>query len=111
MTFGVMAQDAIGVQAGLRAMYRHAMTALRAGNIAGALKRFVGTSRQRYETIFYSLGSNLSDAVDALGDIENVTVGDDWAELLLIRDEDGTRTGYRINVIRGEDGVWRIEEM
>ena len=111
MTFGVMAQDAIGVQAGLRAMYRHAMTALRAGNIAGALNRFVGTSRQRYETIFNSLGSNLSDAVDALGDIENVTVGDDWAELLLIRDEDGTRTGYRINVIRGEDGVWRIEEM
>ena len=111
MTFGVVVQEAIGVQAGLRAMYRHAMTALRTGNIASALNRFAGTSRQRYETIFNSLGSNLAGAVDNLGDIRSVTVGSDWAELLLIRDQNGTPTGYRINVIRGEDGVWRIEEM
>lgn len=111
MTFGVMVQEAIGVQAGLRAMYRHAMTALRTGNVASALNRFAGTSRQRYETIFNSLGSNLAGAVDNLGDIKSVTVGSDWAELLLIRDQNGTPTGYRINVIRGEDGVWRIEEM
>lgn len=111
LPFGVVVDEPIGKQARLRAQYQRMLTSLKVGNVQGALSLFADTSRQRYESIFNALDGQVAVAVDGLGEIKGVTFGDDWAELLLVRGSEGNRQAYRINMIRSEDGVWRIEDM
>lgn len=111
LPFGVVVTEPIGMQAQLRAQYQRMLTRLRSGNVQGALSLFADTSRERYEGIFDAIGGQVAAAVDGLGEIKAVTFGDGWAELLLVRGSEGNLQAYRINMIRSEDGVWRIEDM
>ena len=111
LPFSVTVEESIGKQAQLRAQYQRMLTRLSAGNVQSALNLFADTSRQRYESVFNALASQLGVAVQTLGVIESVSFGDGWAELMLVRDSSAGMQAYRINMIRSEDGVWRIEDM
>ena len=80
-------------------------------DIPGALNSFMGTSRARYEHIFNQLAVDLTTLVATLGNVDYVEAGDDWAQLRVIRDSAGQLQAYYITLVRGEDGVWRIEGM
>ena len=111
LPFIVVVEDRIGMTARLRSVYDTMLSQLRSGDIVSGLNQISGTSRSRYQTIFNELGANLATAITGLGDIRDVVMGNGWTELILVRDPGGTKTAFRINLIKGQDGVWRIESM
>lgn len=95
----------------LRGIYETMMEDLRNGNIEGAVAAFSGTSQERYRAIFTALQSDLPTIVDRFGVLDSAIMGEDWAEYVLLREEDGESHAYLIYFLRGEDGVWRIDGM
>ena len=57
------------------------------------------------------MGTDLPAIVDQLGEVKNVTLGDEVAHLYLLRTTPTGNQGYFIYLIRGEDGIWRIDAM
>jgi hypothetical protein len=71
-----------------------------------------GDARSKYSTIFNAFGTDLATVVAQLGTIDTVTVSETSAEIVLIRDINATtKKSFTIHLVRGEDGVWRIESM
>jgi hypothetical protein len=95
----------------LRGIYENMMENLRNGNIDGAVAAFSGSSQEKYRAIFTTLQSDLSTIVNQFGTLDSGLLGDDWAEYVLLREENGESHAYLINFLRGEDGVWRIDGM
>jgi hypothetical protein len=95
----------------LRGIYQNMMENLRNGNIEGAVAAFSGSSQEKYHAIFTALQSDLSTIVDQFGVLDTGTMGENWAEYVLLREEAGEQRAYLLYFLRGEDGVWRIEGM
>jgi hypothetical protein len=95
----------------LRGIYENMMENLRSGNIDGAVAAFSASSQEKYRAIFTALQSDLPTIVDQFGVLDSAIMGEDWAEYLLVRDENGEPRAYFIYFLRGEDGVWRIDGM
>ncbi|MGH6924111.1 MAG: PKD domain-containing protein [Propylenella sp.] len=95
----------------LRAVYSGAMAKLRGGDIEGALAGFTANVSERYRAVFTALGPRLPSVVDQLGTIQDGTISDTFAEYALIRNTPAGPQAFLIYLVRGEDGVWRIDEM
>lgn len=109
--FGVVLEDAQGTQARRRSVYQQMLDRLGQSDISGALNVFMGTSRAHYEQIFNQLTSDLPSLVPGFVAIDQVELGRDWAQLRMLRDVSGQKQAYYITLVRGDDGVWRIEGM
>ena len=92
-------------------LYRTLTDRMAANDTAGALNLFVGDARSRYADVFTALAGTLPSVAAQLGTpIDGVVTGD-WAELTLLRQTaDGDRA-FMIYLIRGGDGLWRVESM
>lgn len=95
----------------LRGIYEDMLEDLRQGNIEGAVARFSGSSQEKYRGIFTTLQPDLPTIVNQMGMFDSGLMGEDWAEYVLLREENGEPRVYLIYFLRGEDGVWRIEGM
>ncbi len=84
---------------------------LAAGNAAGALRVFTGDAQSRYAEIFAALGSNLAAVAPELRHLVDGVVGDDLAELTLVRDTAQGPTLFMIYLLRGRDGLWRVDSL
>lgn len=101
---GELAAKVIGV-------YRTLTDRMLANNATGALKLFVGDAQARYADIFGALGASLPAVAAQLGTPTDGVITDDWAELTLLRPTaDGDRV-FMLYLIRGGDGLWRMESM
>ena len=49
--------------------------------------------------------------MDQLGAVSEVTVGDGFAVITVVRKKSGLPVAYTVNLIRTESGLWRIESM
>jgi len=97
----------------LRATFNAMLDKLRAGDVDGALTYLTGGAAPQYATIFNALkqAGTLTAAVNSLGTLRGSTVGPDIGELILSRDTPGGPVAYPIWLLRGPDGIWRIESM
>jgi uncharacterized Zn-binding protein involved in type VI secretion len=94
-----------------RAVYSNAVDQLRAGNSTSALEQLTGDAKAKYGAIFSALGANLATAAAQIGEIGATTVTGDSAEMIVIRNVNGAKKAFSIHLVRGEDGVWRIDSM
>jgi len=95
----------------LRGIYENMIENLRNGNVEGAVAAFSGSMQEKYRAIFTALQPNLPAIVGQMGMLDSGLLGEDWAEYVLLRNENGESRAYLIYFMRGEDGVWRIEGM
>jgi hypothetical protein len=84
---------------------------LRNNDIPAALTAFTATSQEKYQALFDSISTNLAAIVDQLGAVSEVTVGDGFAVITVVRKKSGLPVAYTVNLIRTESGLWRIESM
>ncbi|HEY2818021.1 MAG TPA: Ig-like domain-containing protein [Casimicrobiaceae bacterium] len=95
----------------LRGVYSDMIDRLRVGDIAGALTAVTDPVHDKYNAIFQALQPDLRTIVDQLGSVEDVTFGMDIAEYSIVRDTADGPQRFFIYLIRGADGIWRIEGM
>ncbi len=95
----------------LQPIYTGMLSRLRDVNIAGALTAVTGSSYDKFNAIFTSLGNGLATAVDQLGIFAGGSFTSDTAEYSLLRTTGTETQECLIYFIRGEDGVWRIDGM
>jgi hypothetical protein len=92
-------------------VYTTLVNQLAVNNVNGALTAFVDGARGRYATVFGTLGSALPNVATQLGAISNTVVMEEIGELNVARVVNGTTQVFMMYLIRGADGVWRIETM
>jgi hypothetical protein len=92
-------------------VYLNMVEQVKAGNAAGALANFFGHAQAKYDEIFTALGAKLPLYGAQVGNIVLVTTGEEFAEIVVERGTGANKELFKINLMRGEDGVWRIESM
>ena len=93
----------------LSGIYSGMLQKLKAGDIDGALTAISGSMQSKYRSVFTALKPTLATLVNQLGTIQAGSIGEDFAEYVLVRTENSKSVAYLIHFIRGEDGVWRID--
>lgn len=92
-------------------VYRTLTERMIANDVPAALRLFVGAARPRYADIFAVLGASLPAAAAQLGTPIDGVITEDWAEVTIVRPTaDGDRA-FMLYLIRGADGLWRVESM
>ena len=95
----------------LASLYATLANNLAANNASGALTAFVDGARDRYASAFAALGASLPSIAGQLGTLSNIVVMEDMGELTVARSVGSDTQVFMIYLIRGNDGVWRIETM
>lgn len=86
--------------------------ALQNQNIDAALGTLSPSLESKFEQIFTLNFERLPEIASQLGSISGGRlIGDDLAELVIIKQQDGVNVGYKIYIKRDIDGVWRISDM
>jgi hypothetical protein len=101
-------QDAV---ARMRSAYVGMTARLKNGNAASALNMFSEGSRELYADIFSKLDGDLQNAAAGLGEISKLNIASELGELVLLRETPTGRRAFLVQMIRGDDGIWRIESM
>ncbi len=78
-------------------------------NPTAALRLFSTTAQAQYSRIFTALGTALPAAAEGLGTIQTMTVGTTMGEITLKRIVGTEARTFLVTVLRGEDGIWRID--
>ncbi len=107
----VVVSDVSVTDSMLQGLYVQMKDRLRRGATEGALNTVSSAAYEKYRDIFAGLDGSLSVIVDQLGVIDASSIGAEMAEYLIVREEAGVRYDYMIYLMRGEDGVWRINSM
>ncbi len=107
----VAAGTVTDMDAMLRGIYNGMLARLRIGAIDGALNVLNGDVRAKYRNVFESLGQSLATVVDQLGTIVDGTIYPEFAQYIIVQDNNGEQRAYFLEFLRGEDGVWRIAGM
>lgn len=111
LTSTIVVNDVLVTDSMLQGIYTLMKDRLRRGAKEGALNTVSSAAYEKYRDIFYSLGNNLATVVDQLGTIGSSSIGREMSEHVVVRDEGSLRLDYFIYLMRGEDGVWRINSM
>jgi len=110
-TTTVIVQAITRIRNNLEAVYYTMLERLRVGDIDGAMQFITAGVSDKYRDIFTTIHPSLVSIVDDLGTLDSSTIGADFAEFAIVRNENGEKRAYLIYLIRGEDGVWRIDGM
>jgi hypothetical protein len=84
---------------------------LAVSDASAALRLFTGDAQPRYADIFATLGGDLPAAAADLRRLVDGVIGDDIAELTISRDTPAGPMLFMVYLVRGRDGVWRIESL
>jgi Bacterial Ig domain/Glucodextranase, domain B len=95
----------------IRGVYQGMVERLIAGNMTGAMNALMPAQREIFQDIFTALGSNLASAAAQLGTARTSAFSSDIAQVLLTRDTPQGPKVFAVHLIRGGDGIWRIEGM
>jgi hypothetical protein len=90
--------------------YSGMLDRLRHSDIEGALTAVSGLTYDKYKEIFSTLQPDMPTIVDQVGTIQRVTLGDEIVQLLIAR-PGAQGAAFSVEMIRGSDGIWRIEGM
>ncbi|MBK6981853.1 MAG: hypothetical protein IPH30_10415 [Betaproteobacteria bacterium] len=95
----------------LKGVYTDIVSRLSAGNGTSASGLFVEDRRTDYQDFFAQIGSNLASVAAQLGQLRGGATTGNRGELVVVRETSEGQTAFTIHVIRGADGIWRIESM
>ena len=95
----------------VKGAYTDMVNRLKAGTNSTALNLFFGHARATYEDIFTKLGTDLPTIANQLGTVESINFSKSSAEVVMSRMVSGTKQIFMIYLMRGEDGIWRIEAL
>jgi hypothetical protein len=86
---------------------------LQAGDVASALNRITPDVAPTFQDVFNSLAQagSLGASAAQFGNITEVSVGADIVEALLQRATASGTEAYWLYLMRGSDGIWRIDSM
>jgi len=98
------AQRTLGVYTGM-------LERLRQGDVDAALTAVIGTSSDRFRQVFTVLGADLRAIIEQLGTIRNVIFNEQIMQIFVVRAVSGVNQTFTINLLLGEDGIWRIADM
>jgi hypothetical protein len=84
---------------------------LAANDTSAALRLFTADAQDRYADVFATLGSGVVAVAPQLRRIVDGVIGEDIAELTHARDTPNGPQVFMIYLVRGRDGLWRIETM
>ena len=103
----------LSVEFGLKVVnvYKSMVNRLIANDPASALRCFTGDAQANYAEVFGTLGASLPTVAAQLGTLIDGVVSEDSTELTLVRDTLTGAQAFMIQLIRGGDGIWRIESM
>ncbi|MBC7624802.1 MAG: hypothetical protein H7232_15620, partial [Aeromicrobium sp.] len=107
----VTVKSAVEQIAMVRAVYANLTDRLKAGNKTAALSLFFSHAQTKYGEVFTALGANLALAAAQLGETVVITASEENAEIVVVRTVAGQQTTFLVYLLRGEDGIWRIESM
>ncbi|MEP7208122.1 MAG: Ig-like domain-containing protein [Casimicrobiaceae bacterium] len=107
----VLVYDPRALAARVSSVYSTMLRNLASGDIERAMIVITPTMRDTYRAIFTRLGPTLSSSVQQLGAVSEITLGEDFADLLVVRPKADGTYGYRVLMIRDDDGIWRIDGM
>lgn len=111
VTLSIVVKDTADTDRLLRGIYTGMLERLRAGNTESALNAVSGGMRDKYRSVFTALKPNLPTVVNQLGTLQTGVIGEEMAEYVLVRSQNGQPTAFLIYFLKGEDGVWRVEGM
>ncbi|MBL0142899.1 MAG: hypothetical protein IPP91_12550 [Betaproteobacteria bacterium] len=95
----------------LKGVYTDIVGRLSAGNGTSASGLFVEDRQTDYQDFFTQIGSNLASVAGQLGQLRGGSITGNHAELVVVRTTADGPTAFIIHVIRGADGIWRVESM
>jgi hypothetical protein len=95
----------------VKGVFSDVMNRLKAGSNSQALNLYFGHAKPIYEDIFTKLGTDLPAIANQFGTVESITFSRSAAQLTLSRMVDGSKQIFTIQLMRGSDGVWRIDSM
>jgi hypothetical protein len=103
----------LSVELGLKVVnvYKSMVNRLIANNPASALRCFTGDAQANYAEVFGALGVSLPSVAAQLGTLIDGVASEDSTELTIVRDTPTGAEAFMIHLIRGGDGIWRIESM
>lgn len=107
----VRAVDPAELGTKVNSVYSGLVNRLAANNPTGALTAFTGDANQKYADVFAALSASLPSTAAQLGAVVSTTVTEGFAEMALSRSTTNGNQAYMIYLIKGGDGVWRIESM
>ena len=82
------------------------------GNTTAAINNFAGQAGIKYQSILSVLSPYAENIASELTNAEKMSTGSgDSATYTILRAENGVNKIYIVNMIKGSDGVWRIESM
>ncbi len=107
----ITALPPLQVESKLRGVLTNMLDRLRAGNVAAALSAVTDAVYEKYSGVFETLRPALGSIVPQIGTLEEVTFDNDQAEYSLVRATTEGPQRFMIYLLRGGDGIWRIEGM
>jgi PKD repeat protein len=110
-THTILVQDVLEVDGQLSSIFYGMLNKLRAGDITGAAEAIVPEHQNRYSTIFTNFGPELSVFIDGMGVLTGGAMNGDIARYVEVRNVNGIPKIFMLYLVRGDDGVWRVEGM
>ena len=110
-TLAILVQDKAVLDQMLKAVWGDFNGALSAGNKVAAMQRLNGPAQEKYGTVFNALMSHMADIVATWSVPQTGMLSDDIADFAINRTIDGINRIFFINLIRENDGVWRLDSM
>ena len=96
----------------IKGAYSDMVNRLSAGTTSTAMNLFVDSARTVYQSVFDNIGNSaVPAAASQLGAVQSIAFSNSTAELILTRTVNGSLQTFQVHLIRGGDGIWRIESM
>jgi hypothetical protein len=95
----------------VRSLFTNLVGRLKDGNPPLAMNLFMTQSQSKYNDIFNNLGSDAATAAAQFGQMSTFNLFGDTAEIVLLRNVNGSTSAFFVYVVLGDDGIWRIESM
>ena len=109
-TIAITVLDKEQIDALLKGKWEGMKGALAEGDIEGALKYFIGRSKERYGIIFSALKDQFPTILQTFVEFNIVNVFENIAEYEIVANENGVLYSYPGIFIRGGDGIWRFKD-
>jgi hypothetical protein len=104
-------RDPIKLYGLVKGVYTDLVSRLATGDTSTADNTLMPEARTVYDPVFSALGANLPAICAQLGTLDGITASLNEAEIRVLRDGASGKQAFFIHLIRGEDGIWRIESM
>ena len=109
-TIQVVVNDVLSEMAKTGGAVTYMLQMLAGGNPGAALSHFTGEQREAMAELFAGLQSPADTAIP-LSSIGNVVMDGDHCALTIVRDTPDGKQAFFVQLLRGRDGIWRIEAM